>query len=336
MKNQKNEIWKDIPDYVGIYQCSSHGRIRSFDRFDKIGRFYKGQLIAFSKSTCYFKVNLAKNGKKTTFSVHQLVAICFLDHKPEGFKTVVDHIDGNRRNNHVHNLQVISQRENVQRQRNIILPHKKIDLSKLKSDPWTNPETERKKLELKNDYCQHNEVWIDVPEYIGIYQCSNFGRVRSLDRIKKNGQFAIGKILKQQIQPNGYFRTGLSKNGSHKKIEVHKLVAICFFNHKPNGFKIVVDHIDGNRTNNHVYNLQVITHRKNIQKRNYKGTSKFVGVYKSRDKWRVSICPKNKSSVCLGSYELEETAGRAYQIANRIIDQFQNRKQFRELVKSKI
>ena len=43
------------------------------------------------------------------------------------------------------------------------------------------------------------EVWKDVPEFIGIYQVSNFGRVKSLDRINAQGNFSYGKILKQKI-----------------------------------------------------------------------------------------------------------------------------------------
>jgi hypothetical protein len=70
------------------------------------------------------------------------------------------------------------------------------------------------------------------------------------------------------------------------------LVAMAFLNHKPDGtHKIVVDHINNNKLDNRVVNLQLISQRENLSKDRKDGTSKYVGVCwkKSRNKWQVDI-----------------------------------------------
>ena len=99
------EIWKDIPGYSGLYQASTIGRIKSFkgknERILKPGTMRTG----------YRNVNL--EGKN--FTVHQLVAMCFLGHEPNGFGKQVDHINNDKNDNRIENLQIISARENMQK-----------------------------------------------------------------------------------------------------------------------------------------------------------------------------------------------------------------------------
>jgi hypothetical protein len=104
--NNQIEIWKDVPGYEGLYQCSNYGKVKSFQRK---GRFLKAHI----NRKGYFKVSLFKNKKQKNYEVHQLVAICFLDHVPCGHKYVVDHIDNVRTNNNINNLQILSTRRNV-------------------------------------------------------------------------------------------------------------------------------------------------------------------------------------------------------------------------------
>jgi len=113
----ENEIWKDIPNYEGIYQVSNLGRIKSLSR--KIRSCHR---VYFSKEKilkpcwtdkAYHIVNLCKDKKRKTLKVHQLVAVMFLNHTPCGYDKVVDHIDNNPLNNHVDNLQLISNRQNL-------------------------------------------------------------------------------------------------------------------------------------------------------------------------------------------------------------------------------
>ena len=119
------------------------------------------------------------------------------------------------------------------------------------------------------------EIFKDIPGYEGCYQVSNLGRVKSLERTSINCinvKYTTQElILRQALQGNKgkaqYFGVGLMKDGKVKSIRVHKLVAIAFLGHKPNGNTIVVDHIDNNPFNNRVDNLQLITHGENMSKR---------------------------------------------------------------------
>ena len=82
------------------------------------------------------------------------------------------------------------------------------------------------------------EIWKDIVierngivyDYTGLYQVSNLGRVRSLDRINCNGRRINGRILKLQDEQdkNGYVWIVLSKDGTAKKFSVHRLVATAF------------------------------------------------------------------------------------------------------------
>lgn len=112
------EIWKDIPNYEGYYQISNLGNVRGMDRtiISKTGKNYKikGRLLKKNKKgkQDYLIVNLNKKGKHTSITIHKLVAIAFLNHKPCGFKVVVDHINNIKTDNRVDNLQLISTRMN--------------------------------------------------------------------------------------------------------------------------------------------------------------------------------------------------------------------------------
>ena len=113
------------------------------------------------------------------------------------------------------------------------------------------------------------EEWKNVLGYEGLYQVSNLGRVKSLSRTVKykNGNLNKfkEKILKLGADSYGYLRVTLSKNGKRKIGHVHKLVAIAFLNHSPNKYAEVVDHIDNNKLNNKLQNIQLVTNRINIK-----------------------------------------------------------------------
>jgi alpha-N-acetylglucosamine transferase len=109
------------------------------------------------------------------------------------------------------------------------------------------------------------EIWKDIPDYEGLYQISNLGRVKSLDRITRNGNGNFtkkGRILKNIINNKGYYYVHLKKEGSNKKIYVHRLVAQAFIPNKNN--KEEVNHIDCNPANNKVDNLEWVTHKENM------------------------------------------------------------------------
>jgi hypothetical protein len=158
------------------------------------------------------------------------------------------------------------------------------------------------------------EVWKDIPEYEGFYQVSNLGNVRSLDRVCSRGRKLKGKVLKDALCSPGYFGVELNKNGKSKTITVHKLVAYAFLNHKPCGYKLVVNHIDINRENNNLYNLEIITNRENTNRKHIKSSSKYVGVCwnKKIKKWQSNIVINGRKKY-LGLFTDEKEAAQAYQ-----------------------
>ena len=150
------------------------------------------------------------------------------------------------------------------------------------------------------------EIWKDIPEYEGLYQASNLGRIKSIAKEKK-------KILKP-AKCNNYLFVALYKNKIRKDIQVHQLVAMAFLNHTPCGHKIVVNHINFNKQDNSLSNLELVTNRENCNKKHLKSTSDFVGVHwdKSRNKW-VSRIMINGKIKFLGRFNTEIEGSIAYQ-----------------------
>jgi len=163
------------------------------------------------------------------------------------------------------------------------------------------------------------EIWKDVPEYEGLYQVSSLGRVRSLDRVV-NGRWGKtrykGRVLKPGLSSVGYLQVCLWKDGRKKTVRIHQLVAITFLNHKRCGMKELVDHIDNDKTNNRLDNLQLVTNRENTSKDRNGYTSQYVGVswLKNMGKWRAAIQVNGKNKT-LGCFDDEYEAHLAYQKA---------------------
>jgi hypothetical protein len=157
------------------------------------------------------------------------------------------------------------------------------------------------------------EIFKDIPGYEGIYQVSNYGRVKSLSRElnARNNHTRKSKelILSACIDSTGYFNVVLYG----KSIKIHVLVAMAFLNHKPGGYIKVVDHIDNNKLNNNLENLQIVSQRYNVSKK-VKGFSKYIGVSfdKERNKW-VSHIRINGKTKKIGRFDKEIDAANSYQ-----------------------
>jgi len=156
------------------------------------------------------------------------------------------------------------------------------------------------------------EVWKTIPEFES-YQASSLGNIKSIDRLSKHKRtpnlIIKGKNRKFTTSKYGYFRLNL--NG--KTISVHILCAMAFKNHK-NTKGLHVDHINNNKKDNRIINLQVITNRLNSSKDRKRQYSKYVGVTwdKSRNKWKAAI-EVNSRCKHLGHFTSAEETGLAYQ-----------------------
>lgn len=108
------------------------------------------------------------------------------------------------------------------------------------------------------------EIWRNVVGYEGLYQVSNFGRVKSLVRVDRFGRRVPERILKPAKDKDGYLLVALWKDGKGKTSKVHRLVAEAFpdlvdWIEKVKGKpfeELVVNHKDQNKQNNHVSNLE--------------------------------------------------------------------------------
>ena len=109
----QEEIWKDIPNYKGIYKVSNLGNIKSLN-YKRSGKSFELKLNKGSNG--YLTVSLCKNKIKKTYAIHNLEAVAFLNHKTNNHKLVIDHINDIKTDNRLVNLQLLTQRENTSKQ----------------------------------------------------------------------------------------------------------------------------------------------------------------------------------------------------------------------------
>jgi len=112
--------------------------------------------------------------------------------------------------------------------------------------------------------CYMDEIWKDIEGYEKYYQVSNLGNVRSVERIvidRKSIRNFKSKILTRTKNTHGYLQVFLSKNGKIKTCRVHVLVAKAFLPNPAN--RPEINHINANRLDNSVSNLEWVTSSEN-------------------------------------------------------------------------
>lgn len=263
------EEWKIIPEYPG-YRISTHGRLM----------LKSGQLATSTPSDNdgYVSTNLSSaSGNIKAVRLHVLVAKAFLE--PVEGKTIVNHIDGNRSNNCVSNLEWVTYQENAQRR---VFPAIKSTKSVLQytSDGSTllaqyKSAKEAAAAVVGSNICISNackrhihyfgftwrylydvviyegEEWRDIEVNGVIVSVSSIGRVKSSYGIT----FGCNK--------GGYKVVSLQASGKSKGHLVHRLVAKAFLTiDNPDNY--VVNHKDNVHDNNNVSNLEYVTQRENI------------------------------------------------------------------------
>lgn len=116
------------------------------------------------------------------------------------------------------------------------------------------------------------EKWRDIPNYEGLYQASDLGRIKSLDRIDSLGRKVKGKIIKTTKDKDGYLYFTLCKNGIKKQARVHRVVLLSFVDMPKN--KEQVNHINEIKDDNRLCNLEwcdaVYNNNYNDKQKNYR------------------------------------------------------------------
>lgn len=153
-----------------------------------------------------------------------------------------------------------------------------------------------------------SEIWIEIKNYEGCYMISNLGNVKTLSRCV-NGSLRKERILKQKIHRDGYRMVTLQKDKKRNYILVHRLVALHFIENKHN--KPCVNHIDGNKGNNYVENLEWATVKENsnhavslglcphsVGETNIKSKLKNSDIINIRKKWD-GLYPYNQSDLSI-------------------------------------
>lgn len=190
------------------------------------------RLLKPQMSNKYPTYNLTyPDGKKRKTYIHRMVAENFLE-KIQG-KDIINHKDGDTHNFSVSNLEWVTPRENS-------LHAHKMKLIKVGNQ----------KINLYTKDL-NGEVWKDVHDYPN-YKISSLGRVLNI-RTKR--------LLKQYKNSHGYLEVNLYKNNQGKTLQVHSIVYHTFVEDDTKGF--VINHIDGNKTNNNIDNLEKISYKEN-------------------------------------------------------------------------
>lgn len=129
------EIWKDVPNYCGRYKASTKGRLMSCKNGKT--KILKGSI---KKGYIQYTPNHKSMGLYNVYGAHQLVAITFMNHIPNGVNGyVVDHIDDNKLNNNIENLRLLSNRDNIIKGRSVTSKYGvKKYFSRYQSRVWHN------------------------------------------------------------------------------------------------------------------------------------------------------------------------------------------------------
>jgi hypothetical protein len=165
------------------------------------------------------------------------------------------------------------------------------------------------------------EQWKDIPDYEGLYQVSDLGRVKSLERYKNHSSGKVKflskeKIIKQSLS-NGYYGVVLYKDLKSKRSLTHHLVSICYLNHYPMQNNLVIDHKDNVKKHNMLSNLQLITVRENSSKDSFNKNG-FTGVNKTSNGFNSAILNKGKI-FNLGTFDTAQEASKKYNEAVSLI-----------------
>jgi len=165
---------------------------------------------------------------------------------------------------------------------------------------------------ISNNIYPDDEIWKNVIGFEGLYEISNYGNIKSCRRyvnIKSGKRVVNEKLLSLAKDRDGYLMAILCQNGTKKTVKVHRLVANAFIDNVDG--KPSVNHIDSNKSNNIVRNLEWVSNLENIchSKLKMKTTSKYIGVYfNKRDNVFRATATINRKNIFLGGFKNEQDA----------------------------
>jgi hypothetical protein len=245
--------WRPVVGYEGIYDVSSNGHVR---RVIPGRRRPAGSLLQPRPGRLgYVYVTLSRNGEQTQHPVHRLVAEAFIP-LPDGLLAqdlVVDHISEPKSDNRVSNLRWATHGENME--------HAAVEAAdrRLKGEP---PRSQRYDLPPVPD----DAIWKPLMAFGigGLFEVSNYGHVR---RCKPGRNARVGKMVAARLMPQGYVQVKLRVPGKkHGVIKaIHILVASAFLP-SPQPDQRVIDHINGEKTDNRADNLEWVTQQENTRR----------------------------------------------------------------------
>ena len=167
-----------------------------------------------------------------------------------------------------------------------------------------------------------HEEWCDVSGYEGLYQVSNFGRVKSFCKGKV-------KIRKLVTLSSGYQQISLDKDGKRKCKNVHELVAKAFLTNPEN--KPIIDHYDRNTANNCIWNLSWVTNSEN-QRRAVELGSKKCGCDNPRSNFTPEQVREIRRLYVRGSHEFSSVAlAKKFGVAISTIKRIVNGKSYKNV-----
>jgi DNA-directed RNA polymerase II subunit RPB2 len=209
--------WKILSNYDN-YSISNTGDVKN-NTTNRILKYYI--------RNGYKSVTLSKSNCKKTFNIHTLVAEHFLK-KPNN-TYVVNHINEDKLDNCVENLEYLTYRDNT--------------LYSANSHRTKNTDS----FELAQ--------FTDIPNY-NKYMASKNGEIYS-----KN----IKRLCRITVLPNGYHKIKMKSDSNvYKDLYIHVIIAMTYLNYAPSN-KYVINHIDGNKGNNNLENLEIVTQKDNMK-----------------------------------------------------------------------
>lgn len=166
------------------------------------------------------------------------------------------------------------------------------------------------------------EIWKDLPGSEGTYQVSNLGRIKSLEREVRRGQNIIMRLPEKVLSTRkhvGYENITLRIDGKTKVCSVHRLVAKTFLQN-PNNYK-AVNHIDGNKLNNNLSNLEWCSYSQNM-KHAYK-----TGLKVAKNGAKLSAAQVAEiRTLCVSSNLTLKQIGERFGVSKAAISKIKNRK----------